>query len=113
VGLRQLERLFDRCARGLDIPARDGLAPPARYAHLLDADGGRKVAGDTETTRGCLDTCRHCPVPAVYRGRFFAIDAELVLGDVAAQIAAGGRDSARFDEAMMIQASARGAARQA
>ncbi|HTE51140.1 MAG TPA: CUAEP/CCAEP-tail radical SAM protein [Kofleriaceae bacterium] len=72
-------------------PDRRGLPPPSRYAHLEEAGGGRRVAGYTEASRGCLDTCRHCPVPAVYRGRFFVVDRETVLGDVAAQVEAGAR----------------------
>jgi radical SAM superfamily enzyme YgiQ (UPF0313 family) len=72
-------------------PDRSGLLPPERYAHLIAADGGRRAAGYTEASRGCLDTCRHCPVPAVYRGRFFVVDRETVLADVADQVAAGAR----------------------
>jgi radical SAM superfamily enzyme YgiQ (UPF0313 family) len=71
-------------------PARDLLPAAERYAHLVVA-GGRRTAGYTETSRGCLDVCRHCPVPAVYRGRFFVIDAASVLDDIAAQVAAGAR----------------------
>ena len=72
-------------------PDRTGLASPRRYAHLIEADGGQRVAGYTEASRGCLDTCRHCPVPAVYRGRFFVVDRETVLADIAAQVEAGAR----------------------
>lgn len=72
-------------------PLRAGLPPLTRYARL-DAGGGEmRVVGYTETTRGCLDMCRHCPLPAVYGGRFFAVPAEVVLGDIEAQIAAGAR----------------------
>ncbi|HWM88555.1 MAG TPA: CUAEP/CCAEP-tail radical SAM protein [Kofleriaceae bacterium] len=72
-------------------PDRSGLPPPSRYAHLIEAGGEKRVAGYTEASRGCLDTCRHCPVPAVYRGRFFVVDAGTVLADVAAQVEAGAR----------------------
>jgi len=72
------------------LPERAAL-PLRRYAHLIEADGGERVAGYTEASRGCLDTCRHCPVPAVYRGRFFVVDRETVLADVAAQVEAGAR----------------------
>ena len=71
-------------------PARDLLPPPERYARLL-VGGERRLAGYTEASRGCLDVCRHCPVPAVYGGRFFVVDAATVLEDVGAQVAAGAR----------------------
>jgi pyruvate-formate lyase-activating enzyme len=70
---------------------RTGLPPLARYARLDAGDGDLRVIGYTETTRGCLDTCRHCPVPAVYGGRFVAIPAETVLADIEAQVEAGAR----------------------
>jgi radical SAM superfamily enzyme YgiQ (UPF0313 family) len=71
------------------LPDRTGLPPVERYAHLIGAGGEERAAGYTEASRGCLDTCRHCPVPAVYGGRFFVVDRETVLADVAAQVAAG------------------------
>lgn len=71
------------------VPARDGLPPPGRYARLREIDGSERTAGYAETTRGCLHRCRHCPVPAVYGGRFFAVPAEVVLADVGQQVAAG------------------------
>jgi radical SAM superfamily enzyme YgiQ (UPF0313 family) len=70
-------------------PARSGVGGPERYARLLTPGRPERLAGYAETTRGCLDTCRHCPIPAVYRGRFFAVDRETVLADIEAQIAAG------------------------
>jgi radical SAM superfamily enzyme YgiQ (UPF0313 family) len=72
-------------------PARAGLPPLDRYARLDAGDGELRVVGYTETTRGCLDTCRHCPVPAVYGGRFVAVPAEIVLADIGAQVEAGAR----------------------
>ncbi len=71
------------------VPSRAGLPPPTRYARLLDADGTERVAGYTEATRGCKHLCRHCPIPPVYQGRFFAIPVDDVLADVAQQVAAG------------------------
>jgi radical SAM superfamily enzyme YgiQ (UPF0313 family) len=70
-------------------PDRSGLAH--EYARLLAAHGEERPAGYTEASRGCLDTCRHCPVPAVHGGRFFVVDRETVLADVEAQVAAGAR----------------------
>lgn len=72
-------------------PAREHLPALEKYARFDPGDGETVLAGYAETTRGCLDTCRHCPVPAVYGGRFFVIDAEVVLADIAAQVAQGAR----------------------
>ncbi|HTP51536.1 MAG TPA: CUAEP/CCAEP-tail radical SAM protein [Anaeromyxobacteraceae bacterium] len=71
------------------VPARESLPPPERYARLVDAAGAERAAGYTEATRGCLHLCRHCPLPAVYRGRFFAVPREVVLADVSQQVARG------------------------
>jgi radical SAM superfamily enzyme YgiQ (UPF0313 family) len=73
------------------VPLRAGLPAPSRYARLLDASGGERLAGYAEATRGCLHLCRHCPVPAVYRGRLFAVPEAVVLEDVARQVEAGVR----------------------
>ena len=72
------------------VPARDALPPLARYARLAIA-GERRVAGHVEATRGCKHMCRHCPIPPVYGGRFFAVPAEVVLEDARRQVAAGAR----------------------
>ncbi len=69
-------------------PLRSSLPMLDRYAKLV-RDGESHVAGYTETSRGCLHECRHCPIPPVYGGRFFVIDAETVLADVAAQVEQG------------------------
>jgi radical SAM superfamily enzyme YgiQ (UPF0313 family) len=71
------------------VPRRAGMLPPERYARLREADGRERPAGYAEATRGCLHLCRHCPIPAVYGGRFFAVPVETVLADVSQQIAAG------------------------
>jgi len=71
-------------------PARDALPALDRYARLAIGDE-RRVAGHVEATRGCKHLCRHCPIPPVYEGRFFAVPADVVLADAAAQIAAGAR----------------------
>ncbi len=70
------------------LPAREALLPLRRYAHLLH--NGRSVpAGYVEASRGCLHTCRHCPVVPIYRGRFFVVPREIVLEDIRRQVAAG------------------------
>ena len=73
------------------VPSRTGLPSPPRYARAIDGDGRERVAGYAEATRGCKHLCRHCPIPALYRGRFFAIPVERVVEDVANQVAAGVR----------------------
>lgn len=72
-------------------PSRSALAPLSRYARLDTGAGETRLVGYTETSRGCRDTCRHCPVPAVYGGRFFVVPADAVLDDIAAQVATGAR----------------------
>jgi radical SAM superfamily enzyme YgiQ (UPF0313 family) len=71
------------------VPVRGGLAPLDRYARLDLGDGTSKKVGAVETTRGCLHLCRHCPIPPIYRGRFFVIPEETVLADVRQLVAAG------------------------
>jgi radical SAM superfamily enzyme YgiQ (UPF0313 family) len=72
------------------VPDRSTLPALAKYARLAIADELR-VAGHVEATRGCKHLCRHCPIPPVYEGRFFAVPEEVVLEDARAQIAAGAR----------------------
>ncbi len=72
------------------LPDRTGLPALDRYARLL-VDDERRVAGHVETTRGCKYLCRHCPIPPVYHGRFFAVPIDIVLEDARRQIAAGAR----------------------
>jgi len=71
------------------VPSRTGLPALKHYARLLEDPGAERVAGYTEATRGCKHLCRHCPIPPLYRGRFFAIPVEVVVADVARQIEAG------------------------
>ncbi len=71
------------------VPLRDALPPPARYARLREPGGAERFAGYVEATRGCLHRCRHCPVPAVYDGRLFAVPVSVVVEDAARQAAAG------------------------
>jgi radical SAM superfamily enzyme YgiQ (UPF0313 family) len=71
------------------VPSRGALPPLSRYARLDAGDGRLRVAGYAEATRGCKHACRHCPIPPVYRGRFVAVPVEMVLEDVARQVAMG------------------------
>ena len=68
---------------------RSDLPPLARYASLQMPDGSRRVVGSTDATRGCKHLCRHCPIVPVYQGRFRAVPVDIVMSDVAAQVAAG------------------------
>lgn len=72
------------------VPDRGSLPALKRYAQL---DTGTELlpAGYTETTRGCLHTCLHCPITPVYNGRFFAVPADVVLADVDQQVRMGAR----------------------
>ena len=69
-------------------PDRSGLPPLTRYATLQVGDE-RRVAGYTEATRGCKHRCRHCPIVPIYDGRFRAVDADVVIADIRAQVAGG------------------------
>src|SRR5262249_10970511 len=71
-------------------PRRPALPPLAASARVV-VGAGRRLAGAVEATRGCRHLCRHCPIPAVYGGRFFAVPADVVTEDAARLIAAGAR----------------------
>jgi hypothetical protein len=71
------------------VPDRAGLPPLARYATLHVGDGRPRIAGYTEASRGCRHLCRHCPVVPVYEGQFRVVQPDVVLADIASQIAAG------------------------
>lgn len=80
-----------RARLDLPVPWRDALPPLSRYARLVGRDGEERLAGYVEATRGCKHLCRHCPIVPIYRGRFVAVPAEVVLADADRQIAAGAR----------------------
>lgn len=69
-------------------PARDALPAAQQYARLVQGDDMR-VAGYVEASRGCLHTCRHCPITPVYGGRLFVVPRDIVLADIRAQVRAG------------------------
>ncbi len=70
------------------VPERTQLQPLERYARL-QVGTELRLAGYTETTRGCKHTCLHCPITPIYQGRFFAIPLEIILQDIRAQVAQG------------------------
>jgi radical SAM superfamily enzyme YgiQ (UPF0313 family) len=99
---RRLEHAADRAPIGpsiasapilekLDFPApsRSLLPSLKKYAHLERGDGRLELAGYVEASRGCKHLCRHCPIPPVYRGRFFVVDRDVVLADVRQLVGAG------------------------
>ena len=61
----------------------------SNYATLQMPGGERRMVGYTEASRGCRHLCRHCPIVPVYQGQFRVVQADVVLADVAAQVAAG------------------------
>ncbi|WIG61521.1 MAG: Radical SAM domain protein [Ktedonobacterales bacterium] len=71
-------------------PERASLPTAKSYAHLVRGDEV-VPAGYVEASRGCLHTCRHCPITPVYGGRFFIVPRGVVLADIRAQVAAGVR----------------------
>ena len=72
------------------LPARDLLPPLERYAHLA-MDGAERPVGYVEASHGCVHTCRHCPVPAVYAGTIRMVPRETVLADVERLVSMGAR----------------------
>jgi radical SAM superfamily enzyme YgiQ (UPF0313 family) len=70
------------------VPSRALLPSLKSYAHL-EHDGRHEAVGYVEASRGCLHLCRHCPIPPVYGGRFFAVPRDVVLSDIRQQVAAG------------------------
>lgn len=76
--------------RDFHLPSRTSLPALGAYAHL-ERHGRHEPVGYVEASRGCLHRCRHCPIPPVYGGRFFAVPREVVLADVRQQVAMGAR----------------------
>jgi radical SAM superfamily enzyme YgiQ (UPF0313 family) len=72
-------------------PDRQSLPALQRYAKLLLPDGTQRVTGFAEASRGCKHLCRHCPVVPVYEGKFRIVPADIVIADIAQQVAAGAR----------------------
>jgi radical SAM superfamily enzyme YgiQ (UPF0313 family) len=70
-------------------PDRTDLPPLTRYAWIDQGDGIQRRVGYTESSRGCKHLCRHCPVVPVYNGRFFIVQQDVVLADIAQLVAAG------------------------
>ena len=74
-----------------EIPDRSGLPALDKYAHVVLPDGTHRIAGYTESSRGCKHLCRHCPIVPVYQGQFRIVAQETVLADIRQQVEAGAR----------------------
>jgi radical SAM superfamily enzyme YgiQ (UPF0313 family) len=72
----------------LPLPDRAGLPDLSRYARYVENER-YVLSGYVEASRGCLHTCRHCPITPVYGGRFFVVPVDTVMADIRAQVAAG------------------------
>ena len=71
------------------VPDRTVLPDLKRYAHLLLTGGSKRMVGFAEASRGCKHLCRHCPVVPVYEGKFRVVPVDVVIADIAQQVAAG------------------------
>jgi radical SAM superfamily enzyme YgiQ (UPF0313 family) len=85
----QLEPTISLTRQRFHVPDRSQLPGLDRYAHVKLPGGDTRVAGYTEASRGCKHLCRHCPIVPVYGGRFFIVQPDVVLEDIARQVAAG------------------------
>lgn len=74
--------------RSFVTPARGDLPGLDRYAHLELGERHRTV-GYVEASHGCRHRCAHCPIPAVYDGRYRVTGADAVLSDIAQLVEAG------------------------
>ncbi|MGB9337509.1 MAG: CUAEP/CCAEP-tail radical SAM protein [Candidatus Acidiferrales bacterium] len=85
----QREPLISLDRQNFQIPDRQDLPPLDRYATLRLPDGTSRIAGYTESSRGCKHLCRHCPIVPVYNGAFRIVAKEIVLEDIRRQIKSG------------------------
>lgn len=88
-GTPDFESFLELDRQDFIVPRRDGLSALERYGHLDDVDGMQRVVGYTEASRGCRHTCRHCPIVPIYGGRFRIVSRDVVLADIAQQVAQG------------------------
>ena len=72
------------------VPDRTALPALDSYAHLSIGDEHR-VVGYVEASHGCRHRCRHCPLPAVYDGRFRIVDPGVVVADISSLVDGGAR----------------------
>jgi radical SAM superfamily enzyme YgiQ (UPF0313 family) len=87
----QREPLISLARQRFVVPDRSDLPDLSSYAHLILSNCERRTVGYTETTRGCKNTCRHCPIVPIYDGVFRIIQRDVVLEDVSRQVEVGAR----------------------
>jgi radical SAM superfamily enzyme YgiQ (UPF0313 family) len=87
--VKQTEPVISLAKIDFVLPDRSGLPALARYAHLLTPEGGSKIVGFAEGSRGCKHLCRHCPVVPVYQGKFRILPVDVVMADIRQQVAVG------------------------
>jgi radical SAM superfamily enzyme YgiQ (UPF0313 family) len=85
----QLEPVISLARLRFEVPDRSGMPPIEKYAHLILPDGGYRIVGSTEASRGCKHLCRHCPIVPVYKGVFRIVSRDVVMEDIRRQVAAG------------------------
>jgi radical SAM superfamily enzyme YgiQ (UPF0313 family) len=85
----QIEPTISLARQQFLVPDRSQLPGLERYAHVKLPDGSSRIAGYTEASRGCKHLCRHCPIVPVYGGRFFIVQPDVVLEDIAHQVEDG------------------------
>lgn len=85
----QIEPVVNLAKIEFMTPDRSGLPRLHRYAHLILPDGGKKMTGFIDASRGCKHLCRHCPVVPVYQGKFRVVPVEVVMADISQQVQAG------------------------
>lgn len=88
-GTGQPEPLISFARQSFRVPDRSTLPQLDRYARVMTGPGQERVVGYTEATRGCKHLCRHCPIVPVYGGRFRVVQRDVVLADIAGQVACG------------------------
>lgn len=85
-------------------PRRAGLPALDRYAHLATGSG-HVLVGYVEASHGCRHRCSHCPIPAVYDGRYRITGEETVLADIS-QLASAGAGHITFGDPDFLNAPA-------
>lgn len=71
-------------------PDRGALPDLGQYGRLRVGEEERSV-GYVEASHGCRHRCRHCPIPAVYDGRYRIVGHDVILSDIDAQVELGAR----------------------